>query len=183
MIATIGQRIEELRKDNGLSQQELAHEIGITRQLLSMIEIDKRLPTIDVLNKLSERLNVSVYTLLTGYDDSNALIANDLNLSNDALNVLKTQKDSSVPVILSQIIEHRLFVQLIRNIEILCKPQQEYNKMFTSAVILHLTDNLPYFDSPEDIQTAYRYSTIKLFENIVDSIVERKGETNETGKW
>lgn len=88
MIATTGQRIEELRKDVGLSQQRLAAEVGITRQLLSMIEIDKRVPSLDVLKLLSERLNVSVYYLLTGVEDQNRLVCEETGLSNETINVL-----------------------------------------------------------------------------------------------
>lgn len=187
MNVTIGQRIHDLLIDKNMSITTLCKMTGIPRTKLSMIKNDytdtnngkQRTFTTDELLSCADALGVTPAFLLTGYDDDNAIVSKDLNLSNDALNVLKKQKDSPVPAILSQIIEHRLFVQLVRNIEILCKPQQEYNKMFTSAVLLHLTENLPYFDSPEDIQTAYRYSTIKLFESIVDSIVERKDEQNE----
>jgi len=88
MIATTGQRIEELRKDVGLSQQRLAEEVGITRQLLSMIEIDKRVPSLDVLKLLSDKLNVSVYYLLTGIEDQNRLVCEETGLSNETINVL-----------------------------------------------------------------------------------------------
>ena len=190
MNVTMGQRIHDLLIDRNMSITTLQKITGIPRTKLSMIKNDytdtnngkQRTFTTDELLLCADALGVSPAFLLTGYNDDNAIVSKDLNLSNDALNVLKQQKDTSVPVILSQIIEHRLFVQLVRNIEILCKPQREYNKMFTSAVLLHLTSDLPYFDNPEDIQTVYRYSTIKLFENIIDSIVERKGEQNETGK-
>ena len=190
MNVTMGQRIHDLLIDRNMSIKTLQEMTGIPRTKLSMIKNDytdtnngkQRTFTTDELLSCADALGVTPAFLLTGYNDDNAIVSKDLNLSNDALNVLKLQKDSSVPVILSQIIEHRLFVQLVRNIEILCKPQHEYNKMFTSSVLLHLTSDLPYFDNPEDIQAVYRYSTIKLFENIVDSIVERKDEQNETGK-
>lgn len=89
MIATIGQRIEELRKDRGLTQQELIEGTGISRQLLSMIEIDKRLPTIEVLNLLSKKLNVSVYTLITGNDDKNHVVCEELGLSSKTVDILR----------------------------------------------------------------------------------------------
>lgn len=91
MIATIGQRIEEIRKDKGLSQIELAESVGITRSLLSMIEIDKRLPPLDILNRLAEKLSVSPYYLFAGIEEENCLVCEQTGLSNNTVNVLKKQ--------------------------------------------------------------------------------------------
>lgn len=55
-----GQRIIELRKQQGLTQLELAKAIGISRSALSLYEIEKREPDIDTLIKLSSSFNVSV---------------------------------------------------------------------------------------------------------------------------
>lgn len=88
MIATVGQRITDLREDAGLTQEELAYEIGMKRSTLSMIELDKRMPSVETLQLLSEKLNVSAYYLLTGIEDRNHLVCEDTGLSNETINVL-----------------------------------------------------------------------------------------------
>ncbi|MFQ6044695.1 MAG: helix-turn-helix transcriptional regulator, partial [Candidatus Poribacteria bacterium] len=39
------QILAEFRRSKGLTQQELAEKIGVSRQTIAMWEIDKRLPT------------------------------------------------------------------------------------------------------------------------------------------
>ena len=52
--------LEEIRKKRkavGLSQQELASEIGIGRSTLSLIEIGKRKPSYELMKKIATALN------------------------------------------------------------------------------------------------------------------------------
>ena len=55
-----GNRIIELRKEQGITQSELAKKIGISRSALSLYEIEKREPDIDTLNRLASYFNVWV---------------------------------------------------------------------------------------------------------------------------
>lgn len=66
---SLGQRIQNLRKEKGLTQEKLAKIIGISRGSLSMIEINKREPDNDTLKKLADFFNVSVDYLLGRTDD------------------------------------------------------------------------------------------------------------------
>ena len=59
-----GKRIVELRKKRGLTQAELAKSIGISRSALSLYEIEKREPDIDILGKLSALFKVPVGYIL-----------------------------------------------------------------------------------------------------------------------
>lgn len=55
----IGETIKSIRKRKGLSQQELATLSGISQTYLSQIEKSERQsPTIDVLQKISEALDL-----------------------------------------------------------------------------------------------------------------------------
>ena len=54
----------QLREKNGLSQQELADRMFITRQAVSRWERGETLPSSDLLKKLSEVFQVSINTLL-----------------------------------------------------------------------------------------------------------------------
>lgn len=56
--------IYELRTKNGLSQDELAKKVYVTRQAVSRWETGETLPNIDTLKLLSNLFNVSINTLL-----------------------------------------------------------------------------------------------------------------------
>ena len=59
-----GDNVRETRKRAGLSQEALAHEIGIDRTYISGIERGVRNPSLDVIVKLAERLKVEPSILL-----------------------------------------------------------------------------------------------------------------------
>lgn len=53
-------RIAELRKEKGISQSKLAKDTGLTRQAISLYEIEKREPKLDIWIKLADYFGVSV---------------------------------------------------------------------------------------------------------------------------
>ena len=61
---TVGQRIQEHRKKNGLSQEELGQRLLVSRQTVSLWEKDQTLPTVDNLLLLKEIFGISVDELL-----------------------------------------------------------------------------------------------------------------------
>lgn len=63
-IGEIGKGIAERRKQAGLSQEELARRLGLTRQAISRWESGAALPTVDNLVELARVLEVSVDELL-----------------------------------------------------------------------------------------------------------------------
>ena len=65
-METLGQRISKLRKEKGLSQEELANKFNISTQAISKWENDYSSPDISVLLELSKILGVSVEYLLSG---------------------------------------------------------------------------------------------------------------------
>ena len=65
---TIGERIANLRKDAGYSQEYVAESLGVSRQAVSKWEKDLSSPDTENLIKLSELLNTSVQFLATGKD-------------------------------------------------------------------------------------------------------------------
>ena len=61
---TLGEKIKEARKQCGLSQEQLAEKMSVSRSALAKWETDKGLPDIDNLKALAGFLNVSVDYLL-----------------------------------------------------------------------------------------------------------------------
>ena len=62
-------RIKQLRKEKGLSQAQLAKEVGISNQIISFYENNKREPKIETWKALADFFNVSV-PYLQGVDES-----------------------------------------------------------------------------------------------------------------
>ena len=63
---TIGERLQQYRKNLGLSQEELGQRLFVSRQTVSQWETDQTLPTVDNLIRLKELFGVSVDTILCG---------------------------------------------------------------------------------------------------------------------
>jgi len=61
---TFGQRLAALRKEKGLTQNDIADKVGITAQAVSKWENDQASPDIDILIKLSEIFDISLDELL-----------------------------------------------------------------------------------------------------------------------
>lgn len=61
---TIGKRIQALRKEQGLTQKQLAELVGVTPQAVSKWETDESCPDISILSSLANVLGVSTDELL-----------------------------------------------------------------------------------------------------------------------
>lgn len=61
---TLGQRIQELRKEKGLSQEGLGEQLGVSRQAVSRWEMDGAVPEVDKLIAMSRIFGVSLNDLL-----------------------------------------------------------------------------------------------------------------------
>ena len=56
-------RVKEFRKELGISQLELAKDIGVSRQTINMIENDKYNPSLDLCRKLALALRTDLNSL------------------------------------------------------------------------------------------------------------------------
>lgn len=60
----IGSNLSKARKLRGLSQEEVANILGVSRQCVSLWETDQTVPTLDNITALSEALNYPVGVLM-----------------------------------------------------------------------------------------------------------------------
>ena len=56
-------RVKEFRKELGISQLELAKDIGVSRQTINMIENDKYNPTLELCLNLARSLQTDLTSL------------------------------------------------------------------------------------------------------------------------
>ena len=73
MDMTIGKRIALLRKEKGLTQEELAQHMGVSGQAVSKWENDQTCPDISALPRLARLLGVTVDELLEGKEETPAV--------------------------------------------------------------------------------------------------------------
>jgi len=59
-----GKRVRKARKSIGLSQEELAHEADSNRTYISDVERGTRNPSIEVVERIAQALNVTMGSLL-----------------------------------------------------------------------------------------------------------------------
>ena len=85
----IGKFISSLRKDKGLTQQELGERLYVTDKAVSKWERGLCFPDISVLIPLTETLNISLYDLLRGEkvnkEEVEETLKNTINYSNNEL--------------------------------------------------------------------------------------------------
>ncbi|MFY9828852.1 MAG: helix-turn-helix transcriptional regulator [Rhodoplanes sp.] len=54
----VARNLRRMRRERGLSQEELADRAGLNRNYVGMIEREENAPTVDALEQLSTALNV-----------------------------------------------------------------------------------------------------------------------------
>ncbi|MDD4382557.1 MAG: helix-turn-helix transcriptional regulator [Candidatus Shapirobacteria bacterium] len=59
----LGERVKELRKDRGLSQEQLAEMVKCDVRTIVAIEGGKRNPTLDTMNKIAKAVNADIKDL------------------------------------------------------------------------------------------------------------------------
>jgi len=87
----LGQKIYELRKKTGLSQEQLGERINVTRQTISNWELGETSPNPEQLKLISKELNVSIDELLDN-DIQSVLVEKVSNTEKLAGLVLKILK-------------------------------------------------------------------------------------------
>ena len=65
---TVGDRIQNLRKSKGMSQEELADKVGVSRQAVSKWESEQATPDLDKVIIMSDIFEVTTDYLLKGIE-------------------------------------------------------------------------------------------------------------------
>lgn len=68
---TPGEKIRKLRTENGMTQDELAEKLFVTRTAVSKWETDKGFPSVDSLKEISKLFSVSIDSLVSDEDIEN----------------------------------------------------------------------------------------------------------------
>lgn len=77
--------LKKLREEKGISQSELAKNLGVVRSTICFYEKGQHAPTPEMLIKLADYFNVTVDYLI-GHDTNNLPIYNNAQISNQTKN-------------------------------------------------------------------------------------------------
>ena len=91
---TLGEKIKETRKQCGLSQEQLAEKMAVSRSAVAKWEANNGLPDVENLKALAQLLNVSVdYLLDDGEVIDEVVMREPYNLSDCGKGIKKKKKD------------------------------------------------------------------------------------------
>jgi len=98
----VGQAIKMCRTRRGVSQTDLAHRVDCSVSYLSMLENNKRDPTLSTLTKIAHGLNVPIGILFFLAADREELAGMDKELAGDlartALELLSEPLSDQLPI-------------------------------------------------------------------------------------
>ena len=84
----LGEKIRQLRKSKGLTQEQLAEKIGIDNKHLSRIEKGRHMPTYKILKNLATALDFDIYEIenkpLTDLQQQDKIYLKSLTILNSA---------------------------------------------------------------------------------------------------
>ena len=116
---TINTRIKKLRKEKGLTQNELGNILGLTDKAISKWESGDGNPDISLLPKIAKLFNVTIDYLLTGNIEKNITFENPIEyvLKNDDINLMNKEKIviSLEDILNSNYYPYSIFKHLITN--------------------------------------------------------------------
>jgi len=143
----IGEFILQLRKEKGVSQEEVANSIFITRQAISKWEQGKSIPDAEKLKLLSDYFNVTINEMLAGKHLKNEHV-NDIQLEMyKSKNKLKKKLNLSIIMILIIIIAFLgfYFLTTYNSIKIYKVGSDSKNVFITNGLFI-ITKNKIYFN-------------------------------------
>ena len=98
----LGDKILQLRKKNGLSQEQLGEKVDVTRQTISNWELGETTPNPEQLKKMSKAFNVSIDEILD--NDSKEFLMNKIS---------KTEKLAGIIIKILKVIGFVIVVYII----------------------------------------------------------------------
>lgn len=108
---SFGNNLKKIRQDNQITQEELAKKINTSRSNIANYENDKNMPSIEILNKLSEIFNCSTDYLLGKTDVRNPGQKIDDVLNEAMIGMSKKDYDELTDTQKKQIRDFAIFVK------------------------------------------------------------------------
>ena len=136
----MGERIAEHRRRLGLSQEELADRLFVTRQALSKWECGTSIPSIDSLHELSRIFSVSFEEILGLFEKPDIIDSEDIFKGHDRGYVLEKISQGEIAVSIPDVLyqmspAERLYIlKKIKSGSLQVDPEELYVKLTPSEL-------------------------------------------------
>ncbi len=180
----IGNRIQRLRKQNNLSQEQLAEKVGVARQTISKWELGETYPDLEQSRKLSQIFNISLDDL-TNNDIKNILItkvSNTEKLTKTIISILKIILLVIVilVIVLVSIIYFREYfdvepIETMQSIECTIDGKDYNYEVWMNSETSYIIDKLITNDKNINIDTTKYINLEQIFEYIEEDVNFRGG--------
>ncbi len=145
----MGALIQKLRKEKGLTQKEVADKLHVTDRAVSRWERGIGCPDISLLNDLSNILDISISTLLTGSENTNEAIKDTINYVEETRKQKRREKISQGLIIF---ISFFLLVTVFNFLKIESRFYMQYAARDGSEYTIFIGDEVKSNDIFEDIE-------------------------------
>lgn len=160
----IGEMILKIRKENHLTQQELANKLGVTYQAVSKWENGKNMPDLTILKHLCEEFNIDLNDFLSGKQKSSK----------------KISKKKIVSIIIGVVILLLIIILLIWNF---LKPNDfQFKTLSSNCTNFNISGSIAYNSAKSHIYISeVEYcggNDTNVYESIECSLYETSGNTD-----
>ena len=160
----IGEMILKIRKENHLTQQELANKLGVTYQAVSKWENGKNMPDLTILKHLCEEFNIDLNDFLSGKQKGSK----------------KLSKKKIVSIIIGVVILLLIIILLIWNF---LKPNDfQFKTLSSNCTNFNISGSIAYNSAKSHIYISeVEYcggNDTNVYESIECSLYETSGNTD-----
>lgn len=168
----ISKTIKRLRNEKGITQEELANMLFISRQSVSSWENDRTQPDIEMLDKLTAVFDVSIEELIYGKKRNTALETEKTNYNNTLLIVF-----SILGTLLAGTGIVFIFVYFWQKLPLFSKAILSFIPLLAGQaagvyVLLRKKDNIPWCEGAGMLWTAGIAATLIMIYNIFELIID-----------
>ena len=174
MQLNIGQKIRELRRRDGRTQEELALAIGVTSQAVSRWEANGGYPDMEMIPSIANYFGISIDELF-GYNNERSKMIDELAARIDRMNYRNNGVNINIDECIA--LAREAMIEFPGNEKImLCLASVLYNAGYVRYGEYHLSDEEGY--DVYDVETHRTYSewkeAISLYEKLLKTIEDGK---------
>lgn len=168
----LGEKIYNLRKQKGFSQEELGNKINVSRQTISNWELNETTPNIEQLKLLSKVFNVSIDDLLDN-DVKSVLIervSNTEKLAGIIIKILKIMGIVLIAFVLIDVIASVFFTtskKIESSAQVVCTLEEEKYEIEISSKKYFNCDNCS-LDMKHELEKLVDFNHIDKSINIIE---------------
>ncbi len=118
MYYIFANNLRKCLKEKHITQKALAKHLGLSNTAVNAYVMGANYPDVENLLKIAEFLNVSIDYLLIGIKPENATIVEELNLSNEVIEMfkkLKTEEFNDIRIFIQLFLSDENFFQCLKN--------------------------------------------------------------------